>query len=97
MQQRLALGRALLPDPQVVLFDEPYTGLDPDAAAMLDDVLRALAAEGRTVLLTTHDLPRAVTLASRVVILSRGVIAHEASTRGLTPAQFAETYASIAR
>ena len=95
MQQRLALARALLPDPQVMLFDEPYTGLDPDASTMLDEVLRGVAAQGRTVLLTTHDLPRAVGLASRVVILARGVIAYEAPTRGLTPAQFAETYAGL--
>ena len=94
MQQRLSLGRALLPDPQVMLFDEPYTGLDPDAARMLDGVLRAMAADGRTVLLTTHDLPRALALADRVLILARGVIAYEAPTSGLDPARFAETYAA---
>ncbi len=95
MQQRLALGRALLPNPPVMLFDEPYTGLDPDAARMLDDVLRSVAAEGRTVLLTTHDLPRALALADRVLILARGVIAYEAPASDLDPARFAETYASI--
>ena len=95
MQQRLALGRALLPNPSVMLFDEPYTGLDPDAARMLDDVLRAMADQGRTVLLTTHDLPRAVGLADRVLILARGVIAYEARTSDLVQAALAETYASI--
>jgi heme exporter protein A len=95
MQQRLALGRALLPDPQVMLFDEPYTGLDPDATQMLDDVLLHMAGEGRTVLLTTHDLPRAVGLADRVLILSRGVMAFEAPTRDLDAARLAEIYASI--
>jgi heme exporter protein A len=95
MQQRLALARALLHEPQVMLLDEPYTGLDPEASTVLDEVLRGVAAQGRTVLLTTHDLPRAVALANRVVILYRGVIAYEAPTRELTPAQFAETYASI--
>ena len=95
MQQRLALGRALLPNPRVMLLDEPYTGLDPDAARMLDEVLRSVAADGRTVLLTTHDLPRALALASRVLILARGAIAYEAPTSGLDPATFAETYASI--
>jgi heme exporter protein A len=95
MQQRLSLGRALLPDPQVMLFDEPYTGLDPDASRMLDEVLRAVVGQGRTVLLTTHDLPRAVGLSDRVLILARGRIAFEARSSDLSPASFAETYASI--
>jgi heme exporter protein A len=95
MQQRLSLGRALLPDPQVMLFDEPFTGLDPDAASMLDDVVRGMAAQGRTVLLTLHDLPRAVALADRVAILARGVIAHEARTSELDAAGLEALYAGI--
>jgi len=95
MQQRLAIARALLPDPAVMLFDEPYTGLDPEAALMLDDVLRSVALAGRTVLISTHDLPRGLSLADRVVILAHGVIAHAAPTAGLRPAEFAETYASV--
>ncbi len=75
MQQRLAIGRAVLHDPEVVLFDEPYTGLDQDASAMLDEVLRSVAARGRTVVMTSHDLARAEELATRFDILSRGVIA----------------------
>ncbi|HEY5902849.1 MAG TPA: heme ABC exporter ATP-binding protein CcmA [Anaerolineales bacterium] len=75
MQQRLAIGRAVLHDPDVVLFDEPYTGLDQDASSMLDDVLRSVAARGRTVVMTSHDLARAEDLATRFDILSRGGIA----------------------
>ena len=75
MQQRLAIGRAVLHDPHVMLFDEPYTGLDQDASSMLDDVLQTVAAEGRTVVMTSHDLARAEELATRFDILSRGVIA----------------------
>ena len=74
MQQRLAIGRAVLHDPEVMLFDEPHTGLDQDACAMLDNVLREVAARGRTVVMTSHDLARAADLASRFDILSRGVI-----------------------
>ena len=74
MQQRLAIGRAVLHDPDVMLFDEPHTGLDQDASAMLDTVLREVAARGRTVVMTSHDLARAADLASRFDILSRGVI-----------------------
>ena len=74
MQQRLAIGRAVLHDPDVMLFDEPHTGLDQDAATMLDGILQEVAARGRTVVMTSHDLARAVDLASRIDILSRGVI-----------------------
>jgi heme exporter protein A len=74
MQQRLAIGRAVLHDPDVMLFDEPHTGLDQDASAMLDKVLREVAARGRTVVMTSHDLARAADLASRFDILSRGAV-----------------------
>jgi heme exporter protein A len=78
MQQRLAIGRAVIHDPEVVLFDEPYTGLDQDASEMLDEVLRSVAAKGRTVVMTSHDLARSEDLATRFDILSRGVIAASA-------------------
>jgi len=74
MQQRLAIGRAVLHDPEVMLFDEPHTGLDQEACLMLDNVLREVAARGRTVVMTSHDLARAAELASRFDILSRGMI-----------------------
>jgi heme exporter protein A len=83
MQQRLAIGRAVLHDPDVVLFDEPYTGLDQDASAMLDEVLKTVAAKGRTVVMTSHDLARAEDLATRFDILSRGVISATASRKDL--------------
>jgi len=74
MQQRLAIGRAVLHDPEVILFDEPHTGLDQDACVMLDTVLGEVAARGRTVVMTSHDLARAADLASRFDVLSRGTI-----------------------
>jgi heme exporter protein A len=74
MQQRLAIGRAVLHDPEVMLFDEPHTGLDQDACQMLDTVLQEVAARGRTVIMTSHDLARVADLASRFDILSRGMI-----------------------
>jgi heme exporter protein A len=83
MQQRLAIGRAVLHDPDVMLFDEPYTGLDQDASSMLDDVLRTVAGKGRTVVMTSHDLARAEDLATRFDILSRGMIAASSSRADL--------------
>jgi heme exporter protein A len=81
MQQRLAIGRAVLHDPDVLLFDEPYTGLDQDASAMLDDILRSVAVQGRTVVMTSHDLGRAEDLATRFDILTRGVIVASATRK----------------
>jgi heme exporter protein A len=64
----------VLHDPEVMLFDEPHTGLDQDACAMLDNVLQSVAAQGRTVVMTSHDMVRAEALASRFDVLSRGRI-----------------------
>ena len=95
MQQRLAIARAILHDPAVLLLDEPYTGLDQDAAALLDELLREVAVGGRTVVMTTHDLQRGHALADRIAILSRGKIAFDApvaarSTRTALPTLYAD-------
>ncbi|MBW7917769.1 MAG: heme ABC exporter ATP-binding protein CcmA [Anaerolineales bacterium] len=83
MQQRLAIGRAVLHNPEALLLDEPYTGLDQDASSMLDETLKSVAAQGRTVVMTSHDLARAEDLATRFDILSRGVIAASAARESL--------------
>jgi heme exporter protein A len=83
MQQRLAIGRAVFHDPDVMLFDEPHTGLDQDASAMLDEVLRSVAAKGRTIIMTSHDLMRAEDLATRFDILSRGSITASSTRKEL--------------
>lgn len=85
MQQRLAIGRAVLHDPEVILFDEPHTGLDQDASLMLDNVLRQVAAMGRTIVMTSHDLARSADLASRFDILSRGAIAASVRRNEINP------------
>lgn len=92
MQQRLAIGRAVLHDPDVMLFDEPYTGLDQDASSMLDEVLKTVAAKGRTVVMTSHDLVRAEDLATRFDILSRGVIAASTTREGLSQGNLLSFY-----
>jgi heme exporter protein A len=92
MQQRLSIGRAVLHNPDVMLFDEPYTGLDQDACNMLDNVLKEIAAGGRTVVITSHDLSRVENLASRFDILSHGVISDSASREDLTTVNLFEFY-----
>lgn len=75
MIQRLTIARVILHDPAVLLLDEPYTGLDQQAAATLDDLLRDLAHSGQyTLIMTTHDLQRGHALASHLAILKAGKI-----------------------
>jgi heme exporter protein A len=78
MQQRLAIARAVLHHPPLMLLDEPYTGLDQDAASRLEHVLSSLVTGGCTALMTTHDLERGLAVADRLVILANGRIAFEA-------------------
>ena len=74
MRQRLALARALLPDPPLVVLDEPTVGLDPQASRDLRDRVRELKAQGRTVLLTTHYMEEADQLCDRIAIIDHGRI-----------------------
>jgi len=74
MRQRLALARALLPDPPLIILDEPTVGLDPQAARDLRDRVRELQREGRTVLLTTHYMEEADQLCDRIAIIDHGRI-----------------------
>jgi heme exporter protein A len=95
MQQRLAIARAILHQPKVMFFDEPDTGLDQQAAAVLSEILSSVAAAGRTVLLTTHNLERGLTGCDRVVILNRGKVAQQAVRAEIDPASFAELYQAV--
>jgi heme ABC exporter ATP-binding subunit CcmA len=95
MQQRLSIARALLHEPAVLLMDEPYTGLDQDAAQVLDGLLNQAYADGRTIVMTTHDLDRTARLASRVMILSRGNIGYDAPASALDGQQLAVHYTEI--
>jgi heme exporter protein A len=95
MLQRLSIARALLHNPDILLLDEPYTGLDQDASRVLDDLLRAAHAGGRTILMTTHDLSRAAILPTRIVILSRGVIGYDAPADQTDALALAALYTDI--
>ncbi|MFI0978292.1 ABC transporter ATP-binding protein [Streptomyces sp. NPDC021093] len=73
MKQRLALATALLADPEVLILDEPANGLDPDGIRWLRDTLRALAAEGRTVLVSSHQLAEVEQTVDDVVVVQRSL------------------------
>lgn len=72
MKQRLHLARGLIADPRVVFLDEPTTGMDPVAAHDFRELVRALRAEGRTILLTTHDMAEAEAVCDRVTLIDGG-------------------------
>ena len=72
MRQRLAVARAFLHEPSVLLLDEPFTALDDRAIAVLQTLLRQALADGKTIILSTHQLREALELASHVALLNRG-------------------------
>ena len=83
MRQRLAIARAILHGPSIPLLDEPFTGLDASARAMLSRMIEDLHREARTIVLVTHDLERGLALCDDYVILNRGRIVLRGSTEGL--------------
>ncbi len=82
-RQRLALALALVGDPEVLILDEPTAGMDPDARRATRELIAGLHAEGRTILITTHDLGDVERLADRVVVLHRGGIVADDSPAAL--------------
>jgi cystine transport system ATP-binding protein len=82
-QQRVAIARALAPSPEVLLCDEPTSALDPGLAAEVVEVLKELAKEGMTMLMATHDLRLAATIARDVVFLHNGVVMETGSARDI--------------
>jgi ABC-type multidrug transport system ATPase subunit len=84
MRQRLALERALLHGPRLVLLDEPFTGLDDTAVRIVDERIRGLARTGALVVVATHDLDLADGLVTRVVLVRDGrILADEPAAPGL--------------
>jgi heme ABC exporter ATP-binding subunit CcmA len=92
MQQRLAIARAILHRPPLLLLDEPHTGLDQGAGEILDHLLVDVAKQGTTVVMTSHDLVRSSGLASRLDILSKGVISNSISKEEINSADLIQLY-----
>ncbi len=83
MKRRLTLARALINDPELLILDEPTTGLDPQARQMLWQRLRTLMAQGKTLILTTHYMEEAERLCQRIAVMDHGRILAEDSPAGL--------------
>ena len=95
MQQRLAIARALLHDPAVVLLDEPFTGLDPRASDRLEEMLHLLRDGKRTVVMTIHDLERGWAMCDRALVLARGKIVYQAHTADVDVVTFRSEFKRV--
>jgi lipooligosaccharide transport system ATP-binding protein len=95
LARRLTLARALINDPELIILDEPTTGLDPQSRHLLWDRLHALRARGKTFILTTHYMEEATQLCDRLVIMDHGKILVEGTPRGLIEAHVGSTIIEI--
>jgi heme exporter protein A len=94
MQQRLSVARALLHDPELLLLDEPYTGLDQHASRVLAEVLEGLRDGNRTVIMTTHNLQEGLAGCDRAAILVEGQIVFDRGVSEIDASGFQQTYFS---
>ena len=83
MKRRLTLARALVNDPELLILDEPTTGLDPQARHLIWDGLRQLLSQGKTILLTTHFMDEAERLATRLAVIDHGMLIASDTPRAL--------------
>ncbi len=95
MKQRLGLAAALLGDPEVLILDEPANGLDPAGVAWLRGLLRGLAAEGRTVLVSSHVLSEVQQIATSVVIIQSGTLRYSGALVDLPGASLEDAFLSL--
>ncbi len=87
MVQRVAIARSLLHDPELILADEPFDGLDAPSVAATEQLLRHLHNSGKTILLVNHDISQSLQLASRAVVMRKGRIVIDAAAQSLNASQ----------
>jgi heme ABC exporter ATP-binding subunit CcmA len=83
MKQRLSIARSIIHDPSLLLLDEPYTGLDQWSERKFKNILRRFHEEGKTIIMTTHNLSSSLELGDRVIILNSGKISHDQEVSGM--------------
>ena len=94
MKQRLAVARAIVHDPGILLLDEPYTGLDQHGAGVFGEMLSMLKSDRRTILMTTHNIEEGLDRSDRVGILAGGRMVYESRRDGVDREAFREIYIS---
>ncbi|RJQ38212.1 MAG: heme ABC exporter ATP-binding protein CcmA [Nitrospiraceae bacterium] len=92
MQQRLAIARATIHQPEILFLDEPYTGLDQQAIEILNSVLHKFNIKDRTVFMITHNFEQGLDLSDKVLIISKGRIVYERKAAGLMPHEMKDVY-----
>jgi len=95
MQQRLAIARAFLHDPSLLLLDEPFTGLDQDGTDFLTGFLKEARARGKTCLMAIHDAPLGYSLADRLVVIEKGVVALDLPRQSVSLDEFQDRYQAL--
>jgi len=96
MLQRVSIIRALLHNPDIILLDEPYTGLDAVASTMLTSLLQDQLSNKKTIIMVTHDLNIGLNLASRVIIMNKGRIVYNEDKSNIDKSDFERTYLEYA-
>lgn len=97
MEQRLALARALLHEPDLLLLDEPYAGLDHEAARLFHTALLEAKQAGKTIVFSSHDFERGLALCSRVLILNQGRIVWQSTAGPPSAAELSARYTALTR
>lgn len=95
MQQRLAIARAFLHDPALLLLDEPFTGLDREGTELLTNYLDEARLHGRTCVMAIHDAPLGYSLADRLVVIEKGVVALDVERKASTLEEFQSRYRDL--
>ena len=96
MRQRLTIGRLFLHRPEILLLDEPFNGLDDKAVALLETMLREAHAQGKTILLCTHQLELALKLTTSLLVIDRGKVAYTGPNRPDRQDEMREIYLQFA-
>ena len=92
MQQRVSIARAMVHQPQIVLADEPYSGLDESGARSLTALLRELRSSGTAVIIVTHNLAEGLSLATHAAVMQRGKFVRYEARVGIDPTSYVATY-----